>query len=313
MRSSGAKWIGWWLGVAAVAAIGAPRAGAADFVFPQSGPCTSNWSSSRPYGTHQALDIAGANRSAITAGRGGTISFYGWSGGYGNLMIVTHEAGYTTYYGHLSGSARGTGSHVNTGDTIAYEGSTGNSTGPHVHYEVRRYGTKVYVPGAVGAYFTRGNGLPYDYPGIGETTGGGGGGGSSGGGAQANADAAKVTTSALNVRTGPSTGNASIGLVHAGEIYISSHVDGQWRKIWFDGRTGWVHRDYIVHAAATAEVVNTDALNVRSGPSTSNSVVKTIGRGERYARAGTSGAWEKIYFGGTTRWVHGDYTSEAGY
>ncbi len=308
--------------IGALAALAAGLAGAggaraADFAFPQSGPCTSNYYSARSYGNHGALDIAGPNVSAVTAARAGRIRFYGVSGGYGNLMILTHEAGYETYYAHLSSAARAVGSNVNLGDTIAYEGSTGNSTGPHVHFEVRRYGTKQFVPGSVGAYFTRGNGLPHDYPGIGDSgqTPGAGTPPPAGGGAPTAGDhgAWRITASALNVRTCAGTGNAIMGVIPAGQVYISEQASGAWKRIWFDGRMGWSHGDYLARASATGRIVETDGLNVRSGPGTGYGVVAVVGRGRRYVEAGRSGDGVKIYFGGTTRWFHGAYTRAAGY
>ena len=71
------------------------------------------------------------------------IAFAGWDGGYGNLVIIQHEAGYQSYHGHLSRFAVSVGQNVGLGQTIGYEGSTGHSTGPHVHYEVRINGAPV--------------------------------------------------------------------------------------------------------------------------------------------------------------------------
>ncbi len=149
----------------ALVAVGGIATGA-DFVYPQSGRLTSNFYSSRPYGNHGALDIAGPNGTAITAGRSGTCIFSGWSGGYGNLVIIRHRSGYTSYYAHLSRRDVSSGQAVGRRQRIGLEGSTGNSTGPHVHWEVRRYGSKQFVPGRVGNWVTRYNELPYNYPGL---------------------------------------------------------------------------------------------------------------------------------------------------
>jgi uncharacterized protein YraI len=301
---------------AAFTLLAGASARAADFVLPQSGYCTSNYTSPRSYGNHGALDIAGPNRSAVTAARAGTVTFYGWSGGYGNLMIVTHEAGYTTYYAHLSGAAVSSGTRVGVGQTIAYEGSTGNSTGPHVHFEVRRYGTKQYVPGSVGSYLHRGAAVAYDYAGIGD--GGGQNGGSSpaaapGGGSGATRAAWRVTASALNVRSGPSTGYGSIGLVASGQVYVSEETSNGWVKIWFGGRQGWSSGGYLARAGATVHEVAVDGLNVRSGPGTGYSVVRVAGRGQKYARSALSGEWARIFFDGAERWFYAPYTAARSY
>lgn len=303
-----------FLVTAAAAAFLSGTAAAADFVWPQTGRVTSNFDSARPYGKHAAIDIAGPNRSAITAGRGGRVSFYGVNGGYGNLMIVDHGAGYQTYYAHLTSAARSVGAQVNTGDTIAYEGSTGNSTGPHVHFEVRRYGTKLYVPASMGTTLQRGGGVNYTYAGLSTTQSGGSTPPpSNGGSTQGNHMAYRVSASALNVRSGPGTGNATIGLVHSGEVYISDATQSGWHRVWFNGRQGWSSGQYLAGSGATARIVDVSALNVRTGPSTGYAVVNTIGAGQRYAQTRTSGDWVEIFFDGAKKWIHGGYTHTAGY
>lgn len=137
---------------------------AADFVWPVSGKMTSTYYSSRPYGYHRAIDIAGPYWSAVGASRGGYVSFRGWSSGYGRLVIVSHSAGYKTYYGH--NQAYGRGGSVSRLTTISYRGSSGHSTGPHVHFEIRRWGSKLYIPGYYGKYVSKGYGVPYNYAGI---------------------------------------------------------------------------------------------------------------------------------------------------
>lgn len=154
------------VGFAMAALAGGGIAFATDFVYCQSGRITSNFYSSRRYGRHGALDISGPNRSPITAARSGTCIFSGWSGGYGNLVIIRHRDGYTTYYAHLSRRDVRTGQAIGRRQQIGLEGSTGNSTGPHVHWEVRRFGSKQFVPGRVGSWVTRYNRVPYEYPGL---------------------------------------------------------------------------------------------------------------------------------------------------
>jgi murein DD-endopeptidase MepM/ murein hydrolase activator NlpD len=92
-----------------------------------------------PHKIHTGVDIAGPYGSAIVAADTGYVYLYPGSVGYGNLLVMVHGHGYSTYYGHLSGYAPGmyTGRLVARGDLIAYEGSTGWSTGPHLHFEIR--------------------------------------------------------------------------------------------------------------------------------------------------------------------------------
>lgn len=89
---------------------------------------------------HMGVDIPGNLNTPIYASRKGKVIFAGYSGGYGNLVIVRHDKGYTTYYGHLNKITTRVGANVGTGTMIGKMGSTGNSTGSHLHFEVRRNG-----------------------------------------------------------------------------------------------------------------------------------------------------------------------------
>lgn len=86
---------------------------------------------------HTGVDLAGPNRSPIRAADGGNVLFTGWYGGYGKVVIVSHGNNMATLYAHLSRIAVSVGDNVAKGDVIAYEGTTGYSTGPHLHFEVR--------------------------------------------------------------------------------------------------------------------------------------------------------------------------------
>ena len=95
---------------------------------------------------HQGIDIAGGSDygQPIVAADGGKVTWAGNDGGgYGNYAIIDHGNGYMTVYAHACEVACSTGDYVDQGDTIAYCGSTGNSTGPHVHFEIRVDGTQV--------------------------------------------------------------------------------------------------------------------------------------------------------------------------
>jgi murein DD-endopeptidase MepM/ murein hydrolase activator NlpD len=113
-------------------------------------PASGHISQGYWYG-HRAIDIANAVGTAIVASDAGYVSFAGWTDiGYGYLVVVDHANGYQTYYAHLSDIYVIEGQAVEAGKVIAAMGSTGNSTGPHLHFEVRynRYPTNplVYLP-----------------------------------------------------------------------------------------------------------------------------------------------------------------------
>lgn len=90
---------------------------------------------------HRALDIAAPLGTPVYAADGGFVTFAGWTDvGYGYLLRVDHGNGYATWYGHLSGFNVVLGETVQRGDLIGYVGSTGHSTGPHLHFEIRKDG-----------------------------------------------------------------------------------------------------------------------------------------------------------------------------
>ena len=106
---------------------------------------------------HTGIDFpAPAGTSVGAAGRG-VVKFAGWNtGGYGYLVVITHRLGFETWYAHLSRTAASPGQTVAGGSRIAYVGSTGRSTGPHLHFEVRLNGTPVDpAPRLLSAYSVR--------------------------------------------------------------------------------------------------------------------------------------------------------------
>jgi murein DD-endopeptidase MepM/ murein hydrolase activator NlpD len=86
---------------------------------------------------HEGIDIAVGSGTPVVAAAAGTVIQAGWLGGYGNLVVVDHGNGLATAYAHNSSLAVGVGQAVGQGEVLAYSGSTGNSSGPHVHFEVR--------------------------------------------------------------------------------------------------------------------------------------------------------------------------------
>ncbi len=94
-------------------------------------------------GGHTGIDIDNRSLPPVFAAQDGTVEFAGWLGPYGNLIILNHGNGLSTYYAHLTKFYVAKGATVKKGDAIAKMGSTGNSTGPHVHFEVRRFGIPI--------------------------------------------------------------------------------------------------------------------------------------------------------------------------
>jgi len=92
---------------------------------------------------HEGIDIAAAYGTRILAAAAGRVSQAGWDGGYGLAVMIDHGYGLQTRYGHMSRIAVSVGQQVRRGDLLGYVGSTGLSTGPHLHYEVRVHGRAV--------------------------------------------------------------------------------------------------------------------------------------------------------------------------
>ena len=124
------------------------------FLWPVQGPITSEFGYRFIFGEnnfHRGLDIAAAPGTAINAAADGTVIFSGEKGTYGNLVILSHGNGFLTYYAHCSKLLVQVGDSVTQGQPIAAVGSTGRSTGPHCHFEVRYQNNPIdplfYLPG----------------------------------------------------------------------------------------------------------------------------------------------------------------------
>lgn len=115
-------------------------ASASGLIWPTSGPVTSGYGM-RWGAMHQGLDIAPPYGTPVYAANSGTVIFAGGQGGYGNLILVDHGGGFVTAYAHLASFAASSGASVGRGTLIGYVGSTGNSTGPHLHFETRVSGS----------------------------------------------------------------------------------------------------------------------------------------------------------------------------
>ena len=92
---------------------------------------------------HKGIDLSANRGTRILSADNGVVKFSGWKGGYGYCVVVDHQNGYETLYGHCSKLIADVGDNVNRGDLIAEVGSTGASTGNHLHFEVHKGGTPV--------------------------------------------------------------------------------------------------------------------------------------------------------------------------
>ena len=119
------------------------------FIWPVSGRITSGFGwRPDPFGSgrrefHNGIDIAARMGTPIRASMAGRVSVAGWDNVMGNFVIITHARGYRTLYAHMSRIRVRQGDFVGAGERIGYVGSTGRSTGPHLHFTVFRHGTLV--------------------------------------------------------------------------------------------------------------------------------------------------------------------------
>ena len=122
---------------------GPVKQGSGQLIWPLSGPVVGAFGEARPGHTHAGIDIAVPEGTPIRAADSGRVALMGWVGGYGNYTCVQHTGSLSTCYAHQSRFATSNGANVSQGQVIGYSGNTGNSTGPHLHFEVRINGVPV--------------------------------------------------------------------------------------------------------------------------------------------------------------------------
>ena len=114
------------------------------FLRPVPGPIGSPFGAPRNGYTHTGIDIPDPEGTPIGAAGVGTVIYAAYNGGgYGNLVVIQHRLGYTSWYGHMSSITAYVGEGVVGGTRIGYVGATGDATGPHLHFEVRHYDTPI--------------------------------------------------------------------------------------------------------------------------------------------------------------------------
>ena len=116
-------------------------------------PYGERWCPFHGYESHNGADIGAARGSAVLAAKSGRVIQAGWNGGYGISVMIAHDDGITTLYGHMDGCSVSVGQTVSQGETIGFCGSTGNSTGAHIHYTMYKNGSTIdplpYLPGYI--------------------------------------------------------------------------------------------------------------------------------------------------------------------
>jgi murein DD-endopeptidase MepM/ murein hydrolase activator NlpD len=123
---------------------GSAPAGPVRFLRPVPGPIGDPFGAPRNGYTHTGVDFPEPEGTPIAAAGVGTVIYAAYNGGgYGNLVVIQHRLGYTSWYGHMSEITAYIGEDVVGGTRIGYVGSTGDATGPHLHFEVRHYDTPI--------------------------------------------------------------------------------------------------------------------------------------------------------------------------
>ncbi|MGM9950812.1 MAG: peptidoglycan DD-metalloendopeptidase family protein [Lysinibacillus sp.] len=120
-----------------------PSRGTGQFVWPAVGGYVSSQMGPRWGTQHRGIDIARPSNYTIKASDNGVVTFTGWDGSYGNKIVINHNNGYETTYAHLASITVSVGQVVGQGSEIGIMGSTGNSTGTHLHFEVQKNGSLV--------------------------------------------------------------------------------------------------------------------------------------------------------------------------
>ena len=285
-----------------------PAAGAGEFVWPVTGQLTAT--TVYPGGAdHQgaSADIAAPMWTPIGASRFGSSGAYWEGGGCGNYAWITHASGYITLYCHMV--QRPTSGSVGTNQTIGYIGVTGNTTGPHVHWAIRQWGVRKYIPGSyIGMRVSRGSYVAGNY-------------GLSGTSGSSTTTTTTTTTSSadtnhvwyqvrvtsgdgINVRSGPGTGYSRVGGLNYNQVVNAHGASNGWYKIWFGGGWRWIISTYTARTVPSYRITSGDGVNVRTGPGTGYARVGGLYVNNIVAVFGTSGSWLKIchYDNGGWQW-----------
>lgn len=128
-------------------------------------PCSGTVTQDEHGHGYNAVDCANNTGTYIGACHFGRLDHRDDPGGYGKYIVITHDNSYQSYYCHLS-SRQGDGQNRSRNEKIGEMGSTGNSSGPHLHFEIRKAGVRLFIPAKVGNWWTRNDDIDKDYTGI---------------------------------------------------------------------------------------------------------------------------------------------------
>ena len=147
------------------AAVLAPATSQAQMKYPATGRFSQTWNQHST--ADRAIDIANVSGTNVLSAYSGTVYDVVYlTTSYGRYLKINHPSSYQTLYAHNSSVIVAEGASVSQGQHVAEMGSTGNSSGPHSHFEIRRSGAFQYIPGAVGDNVTANTLIPYSYPGL---------------------------------------------------------------------------------------------------------------------------------------------------
>ncbi len=288
-----------------------------EFLWPMDGRVSSIYwecrSSCARY--HRGVDIANGCDTPIYAARAGTADVRWDANGYGNYVVVSHDMGFLTYYAHMDSVSVSDGQSVSAGQLLGYEGTTGSSTGCHLHFEIRQTDNgpsyesdKMFIEAQESNNYNQisaGTPIAWDMQ-------------------------LYEVTSTANVRDGPGMtlvsgqGNQILGTAAAGERYVGfadwTGPNGNYIAIKWNGQTGWIHNSLLTAVSGDVARVTASQLNVRTGPASSYSDIGDVYGGQEYyvvASDASSGAtWHKIYYdngGNQYGWIHSGYTEALQY
>ena len=275
-----------------------------EFTYPQSGWLSFVYATPRPSGQHGALDICGVDRSAVVAARAGIVTWAGWDmSGYGNLVLVRHEDSYFTLYAHLSEIRVRSGRRVARGQTLGLEGSTGNSTGPHVHFEIRRFGRKLFIPGRTRAFVVRGQSIACTYP--------------MRPAPQVRViapQAMEVLTSGLQIRTGPAPYCQAILTLPWRYFVVADRECDGWYRVWVDHRAGWFYgADLARRTGLTGVRIVASLTSVYAAADVASDVTGQCTAEAMFVVRAAVDGWVKIDHHGAQGWIRASETAAMGF
>ncbi|GIJ00027.1 SH3 domain-containing protein [Sediminihabitans luteus] len=257
---------------------------------------------------HLGQDMGAASGTDVKAIAAGTVTRAGAVSGFGQWVVIEHTISgkkVSSVYGHVIDGDRyvKVGSKVSQGQHVADVGSSGTSTSPHLHLEIWKgsYGNGATVVDALAAL---------KYYGVDLTTTS-----TRNYSRTVPSSCTYYTTANVNLRTGPGTSYSSLRVVPVnGRMTAKPGASsGSWRKVTYGSTTGWMSASYVSPNLTVLGTrwVRVSALHLRSKPSTSSTIVRTLSRGQAVGllSATTSTGWVRVKVGSSTGYVAATYLS----